>query len=85
VSKGNHLTKSLSASELDRARSVACRIFEDLGFSVDRYASTRETPEEEVMTNAIRNDIESFVLGVPSEVNVRVTDKPNGFMFTLLF
>lgn len=86
VSRGNLLTKKISGSELDRARFIACRGLEDLGYSVENYIDQGvTTPEEEQLISLLQSDFESFSLGVPSDIKVKIVDKPNGFLFKFLF
>lgn len=86
VSRGNLLTKNISSSELDRARFIACRGLEDLGYSVDNYIDQGvTTPEEEQLISFIQASFEDFSLGVPTDIKVKIVDKPNGFLFKFLF
>lgn len=86
VCRGNLLAKNMNSSELDRARFIACRGLEDLGYSVDDYIDQGiTTPEEEQLIALLQPDFEQFTLGVPTDIKVKIIDKPNGFLFKFLY
>lgn len=86
VSHGNLLMKNINSLELDRARFIACRGLEDLGYSVDDYISQGTiTAEEERLISLLQPNIEEFTLGIPTDVRVKIIDHPNGFMFKFLY